>query len=155
SLLATASNDRSVRLLEARTGDRVASWSPGESVMQAVAFHPRGNELSFGGQEPVVWTGELGAAPAPERHAVPLPPAPGYGARHVTALAYTPDGEYLLIGTGDRILHSHNGYLHIWWTPLGEEECSIPVDGGVQSISVRLDGTRMALGTGAGWELGW
>ncbi len=149
SHIATASNDRSVRLLDAATGKTVRSWTGLGGVMQAVAFSPDGTRIAFGGQIGAVRVACCHEDGESEALPLRLP-----GMARVTSLAYTPDGRSILCGTGDRSLRVP-GHLYVLDpTPLGVR-LSLEARLGVQHVAVRSDGKQVALGTGEGHRLGW
>jgi WD40 repeat protein len=147
ALLATASNDRSVRVLEAATGKTVRHWADLGGVMQAVCFHPEGSRIAFGGQTDIVRVSDVEAGGREESIRVSLRPLAS-----VTSLVYMPDGGTLLCGTGDRKLRIA-GHLYV----LDGESLAVPAMSyallGVQHLAVRPDGGQVALGKGNGWEL--
>jgi WD40 repeat protein len=147
SLLATASNDQSVRLLDTATGKKVRSWSGLGGVMQAVAFSPDGKRIAFGGQIDFVFTDGWGPGSS-RMGAVPIR---AQRTAHVTALAYTPDGKTILCGTGDRIL-SVEGHLHVLDAEPLRVRLSRAERFGVQHLALRADGAQVVLGLGGGWS---
>jgi WD40 repeat protein len=145
TLLATASNDRSVRLIETATGKNVRSWQDLGGVMQTVAFSPDGKRLAFGGQISHIFTGEWG-----NRDRMGIVPLPMAGSAHVTSLVYTMDGKRILCGTGDRILRVA-GHLHVLDADPPRVRLSRPERFGVQNIAFRRDGREAVIGSGSGW----
>jgi WD40 repeat protein len=143
--LATASNDRSVRVLDASTGKLVNCWSKLEGVMQAVAFDPGGRRVAFGGQSRWLRLGDW--TDAEDDVALDV----GTGSMpNVTSLVYTPDGKTLLCGTGDRRLCQAGSLLVLDVQPL-RVRSSTPESFGVQHLAVRPDGAEAVAGFGWGW----
>lgn len=146
-LLATASNDRSVRVRDIAAGLEVRSWLALGGVMQAVAFSPDGKWLAFGGQADRIYLNEWDVSPFPE--SVPLPSLPL--ATGVTSLAFLPGGKSLLCGIGDR-MSGRRGHVAILDVGALGFRATAPVTCGVQHLALSPDGNEVALGTGRGWE---
>lgn len=144
--LATASNDYSVRVIEAATGKTVVRWANLGGIMQTVAFHPGGRHLAFGGQSTSLyvadWTGEDTTQAVLEVDLVEL--------ASVTCLSYTPDGRTLLCGTGDRILHQRGSLLVIDTEPL-RLRSRMEVRAGVQHLAVGKNGNEAVIGCAGFW----
>src|SRR5262249_40856346 len=147
ALIATASNDRSVRVLETATGKEVRSWLGLGGVMQAVAFSPDGKWLAFGGQTGKIYTNQWSVSPLPESVRLHLPPMAS-----VTSLAYLPDGSALLCGMGDRKLRVRGG-LAVFDTAPYRERSRAEEREGIQHLAVRPDGKEFAFGLGKAWRL--
>jgi dipeptidyl aminopeptidase/acylaminoacyl peptidase len=147
SLIATASNDRSVRVLETATGKELDEWFGLGGVMQAVTFSPDGRWLAFGGQTGKIYVKEWETSRDPERVSLYLPPSAS-----VTSLAYLPDGSALLCGVGDRKLRIRGG-LAVFDTAPYRQRSRAEEREGVQHLAVRPDGKQFALGLGKAWRL--
>jgi len=106
--LATASEDRTVKLWDPQTGREVGSWEAfprGEFGYLALAFSPNGKLLATAGGENVVrlWT-------VADRQ--PLRMLSGHG-REVTAVAFSPDGT--LVASA-----SHDHSVRLWEADTGK-----------------------------------
>jgi dipeptidyl aminopeptidase/acylaminoacyl peptidase len=132
--LATASNDRTVRLWNARTGEPLGEPLTGHTgSLTCVAFSPDGSRLASASWDQTVrlWDGRTG-----EPLGEPLTGHTG----SVTCLAFSPDGQRLASGSRDRT-------VRVWDTRTG-----MPVGapltgqtGWVTCVEFSPDGQRMAI----------
>ncbi len=94
-MLATAMQDRTIRLLDARTGEEVQRFVD-NFLCTSIAFSPRGDIVATGGVDRVIkiWDIRTGERLATlEGHTYP-----------VLSLSFSPDGDRLVSGGGDSIL---------------------------------------------------
>ncbi|MBI3185044.1 MAG: serine/threonine protein kinase [Myxococcales bacterium] len=99
TLLATATDDRLVRVLDLGTGQERSRFEPLPGAVYAVAFSPDGAEIASAGAFPQVRFFALGSGE---------PRAPlATDAAPVWSLAFSPDGRWLAAG-------GRNGKVHLW-----------------------------------------
>jgi WD40 repeat protein/serine/threonine protein kinase len=138
--LATASEDGSVRVWDATTGARLVENGEFRSGLQCVAFHPARDELACSALDGGVHVLDGRTGRAHRKLAHPADP--------VYAVAYTPDGRYLLTGGWD-------GKVRAW--DAGSWEWTRTLDGDqlVRGLSVSADGGRVAVRYQGGKVLVW
>jgi len=140
TLLATGSDDRTVRLWDLRTGEAQALTHAGTGPVLALAFAPDGGRLAVGGGRIVVWNVDLARVVAEAE------PAPGV----TFALSYRPNGATLLaalLGSSQR--PDHAGGLFVWrpdGRPVGRPFTRLPIT----ALAVGGDG-KMAAATDDLW----
>jgi WD40 repeat protein len=99
--LASASLDRSVRVWDVATGERLAVLTGHTDEVFAVAFHPDGKRLATAGRDRAIWLWD----PATREEMARLQGHSSY----VWSLAFSPDGKTLVSGSGD-------GTVRLWDT---------------------------------------
>jgi WD40 repeat protein/predicted Ser/Thr protein kinase len=105
-LLASAGNDRTVRIWDMATAEAVAVLRGHTDEVFAVSFHPDGTRLASAGRDRAIWLWDLTTGQDVAR-------LQGH-ASYVYSLAFSPDGKSLLSGSGD-------GTVRLWDTmPLAE-----------------------------------
>ncbi len=100
-LLASASQDRTVRVWEVAASKCVAVLRGHTDKVYAAAFHPDGKRLASGGRDRAIWIWDL----ATRQDVARLEGHTNY----VFSLAFSPDGRSLVSGSGD-------GTVRIWDT---------------------------------------
>jgi WD40 repeat protein len=143
-LLATASNDRTVRLLDAVTGEMRATWAITGGVLQAVAFSPDGGHLAWGGQLPRLGVAQLHSAPLVDE---PVPLALDAYGLSITAAAFAA-ADTVLVAIGDRILKPDLGGLFLYRLGTGWRSPNLTT--GVSHLALRADRRRVAMVTADG-----
>jgi hypothetical protein len=164
SMLASGSNDRTVKLLELPSGKEIARRTDFQSPVLCVAFSPDGKTLAASEGQPqvVLWDVQMLLAktvPSSGIRTLPiLDPATwrtsGWEVRtNVPCLAFAPDGRALVAGTGDRQYARGRGELRLWAMPEGKVLASLPSVGGIWGLSFAPDGGVLAVGTGFGFRV--
>jgi WD40 repeat protein len=103
-VLATASSDRTVRLWEATTRERLGDPLLHQGEVTGVAFHPRGKVVVTGATDNIARIWEVADARpwsvvVARKPLGPLLPHQG----EVHAVAFSPDGQFILTGSSDRM----------------------------------------------------
>jgi WD40 repeat protein len=118
----------------------VRMLSSADSIMNAVALHPRGSVAAM-----AAGTGLLLSDIRDRAHPHQLPPPPGTPHAQINALAYSPDGTLLAAACGD-------GSLHLWDTRNPLMPIPLPTLNGlgstVYSLAYSADGTMLAAAIG-------
>jgi len=134
-LLASASQDKTVRLWNVSTGKNDATLQHSDPV-EAIAFSPEGQTLASGGIADTVWLWDVKSrkvASMLKTTATAL----------VTSLAFSPDGKTLASG------HGFNK-IHLWQVATGKPVAILQRDelAIVNSVAFSPDGTLLAAATG-------
>lgn len=147
-LLASASNDGTVRLWEVDALRHVAALVGHAGPVNAVAFTPDGARVVSGGADGILRLWDVARPAAPARQAPPeveavAPPADAL-ARMILALAVSPDGRFVVAGR-------ENGRLLRFDAATLANPVALPgagVAGGttgpVEAVAISPDGTRLA-----------
>ncbi|KZP31119.1 WD40 repeat-like protein [Athelia psychrophila] len=134
--IASGSNDKTISILDARTGELVAGPFDGHtSVVDSVAFSPDGNRVASGSWDNTIriWdarTGDLVAGPF-EGHT-----------DSIRSVAFSPDGEHVASGSDDQT-------VRIWSARTGEPVAG-PFEGHthiINSVAFSPDGECVASGS--------
>ena len=138
-LLASASDDGTVRLWDPATGVEQAALTHASSVW-AVAFSPDGRRLAAASDRTVrLWDPATGTEQA----------TLGGQNRDVTAMAFSPDGRLLASATDD-------GTMRLWDLATGTEQATLTGDAGrVNAVAFSPDGQRLASAHGNGTVRLW
>ncbi len=145
-LLASSSDDRTIRIWDASSGECRHVLRQYEGRVAAVAFSPSGDTLAGGGQDAVLnlWNPKTGESLATLR----------LGTNPVSALAYAPDGEILAVGTGIpparnaaplvRFTSHGKGLVRFWNVKRRSEIAKVAVQGAIKSLAFSKDGSIVA-----------
>jgi WD40 repeat protein len=128
--LASASDDRTVRLWDVRTGQHKASLSGHTNVVSAVAFSPDGLTLASGSIDQTVRLWEVKTG----QHKTSLKGHTG----GIAALAFSPDGLTLATASGDKT-------VRLWDTRTGQTRVTLTGHTQtVRSVAFSPDGQTLA-----------
>ncbi|KAJ4285991.1 hypothetical protein N0V88_008178 [Collariella sp. IMI 366227] len=129
--LASASDDRTVRLWDAATGTYQQTLEGHGGCIWAVAFSPDGNTLASGSSDDTVWLWDV----ATGAHRQTLE---GHG-RSVWAVAFSPDGKTLASA-------SYDSTVRLWDVATGTHQQTLEGHGGwVRAVAFSPDGKTLAL----------
>jgi WD40 repeat protein len=150
-LVATASDDGTLRFWSARTGEQLGSVALPQDRANSVAFSPADDLLAAGGVAGLVrlwryrWTGDARGSLRVEPEGGPLP----HGSE-VNAVAFSPEGTRLAAG-GD------GGGVTLWTVPAWDDlPAWLPHDKGVNAVAFHpKDGRRLAAAGEDGKVLVW
>ena len=146
--LASAANDRTVRLWDLATGNQQLVLRGHQTAVHSVSFSPDGTTLASGATNDSVKLWDRGTAKV--RSSLPIPyVASGW----VTSLAYSPDGDKLAAGIFRVSLSSVPGQLVVWDVKTENQLTTIP--GGLQPPTVAFtpDGAKLAFASGGNARL--
>jgi WD40 repeat protein/serine/threonine protein kinase len=149
--IATASEDGTVRILDARTG-RVVQTLPGHrSDVFAVAFSPDGRHLALASEDRTIRLCDL--ATGRERFSRSGQVGESQGLAY--SVAFSPDGRHLVAGC--EVAGSEVGLAVIWDVADGREVCRLPGhEKAAECVAYSPDGRLVATGSWAGvlrvWE---
>ncbi len=132
-------NPGEAQIYNLKTGQRVALATNGNPFLSAV-FSPDGKTLAFGTADGVVkiWNTENWS----ERFSFHA------HTNFVFALAISPDGRFLLTGSGNPLNPSLQGEVKLWDVETGQEQTTLKgMSQRVKSIAFSPKGDRVALGT--------
>ena len=138
SVLASGSNDRMIRLWDAKTGELNQVLKGHENAISALSYSPDGSVLASGSYDPVslegrvkLWdtkTGELKQTLKGNKSAI-------------LALSYSPDGSVLAIGLSDNT-------IKLWDTKIDKFRKILKGHKGIiYTLSYNIDGTVLASGS--------
>ncbi|KAH9009494.1 hypothetical protein EDB85DRAFT_2298559 [Lactarius pseudohatsudake] len=142
--IVTGSDDRTIRVWDANTGETEAGPFTGHtSSVNSVAFSPDGQRIVSGSHDRTirVWnasTGEMEAGPFTGH------------TDWVNSVAFSPDGQRIVSG-------SHDGTIRVWNASTGETEAG-PFTGhtnSVKSVAFSPDGQRIVSGSNDGTIRVW
>jgi len=131
-LMASASADATIKLVEAKEGAEVATLTHGAPVLCA-AFSPEGKLLASGGNDGSIKVWDV--AERKELHALPTKAA------ETTALVYAPDGKTLISSHRD-------GAIILWDAASGSRQDTITLPGPVHGLALANDGRHLATANG-------
>ncbi|MDE3000869.1 MAG: hypothetical protein OXU79_17475 [Gemmatimonadota bacterium] len=142
--LATGSDDKTVRLWDAVTGEQKARITGFTHTVSAVTFSPDGRTLTTNGSwgEIQLWDAETGQHKQTLEGMSAQRPHTAFGhTSGVSALAYSPDGRRL--ATGDLI-----GEIRLWDAVTGQYNATLPghPDNNVTSLAFSADSRTLASG---------
>ncbi len=137
--LASGSNDKTVRLWDAATGEARATLTGHEDSVSAVAFSPDGKTLASAGENPRnpselrLWDAATGE---------PRATLKGHE-NYVSAVAFSPDGKTLASGSGDKT-------VRLWDAATGEARATLKGhEDSVNAVAFSPDGKTLA---SASWD---
>jgi WD40 repeat protein len=139
TLLASASEDRTIRLWDCRTWTAVRTLEA-QSAVRCLAYHPGGKALVSGGADGAVtlWDAETGLARALGRHE-----------GEVSSVACAPDGRRLASAGPD-------GVVRVWDAASGAMEVSLGLKPGGGAAGVAFgEGGRLLAAAQGGKEIVW
>ncbi|NDJ77845.1 MAG: WD40 repeat domain-containing protein, partial [Chloroflexi bacterium] len=129
--VASASDDRTVRLWDAESGEQVAELSGHVDFVLSLAYSPDGTQLASGSYDTsvIVWDVESREPLATlEGHSLP-----------VNAVAFNPDGARLASGSADAT-------VIVWDLDSGEPVTTITFEASVVGLDYSPDGSLLAIG---------
>ena len=139
-MLASAGNDKAVRLWYLATGENVGTLTGHADVVRAVAFSPDGQLLASAGDDKAVRLWYLGTGQILRA----LTGHTGLGSR-VSAVAFSPDGRMLASGGGDKT-------VRLWDVATGQTVRVLTGHSGrilgVEGLAFSPDGRMLASGGG-------
>ena len=148
--LASGSNDNTVRLWDANTGEHLRSLTRHKEDVNSVAFSPDGQTLASGSGSGLVgslrlWNANTGV----QLREFPTRPDRGdsMGTKYVVnSVAFSLDGQMLANGNGDFF----DGFIRLWDANTGAllPEFTIRVNYPVNSVAFSPDGQTLASGSG-------
>jgi WD40 repeat protein len=126
--LASASDDRTVRLWNAATGEHQQTLEGHSDSVRAVTFSPDGRTLASASDDGTVrlWDAATG------EHQQTLEGHSGW----VTAVAFSPDGKTLASASDD-------GTVRLWDAATGEHQQTLEVEATIYALSFSDDGTSL------------
>jgi len=131
--LASASDDWTIKLWDAKTGKLLRTLSGHQDAVLAVAFSPDGDTLVSGSGDRAIklWDVQTGRV---------LRTLTGHRG-DIFSVAFHPDGKRIASGSGDRT-------CKVWNFATGKVERTLDCGAAVKSLSFRADGTLLAAGSG-------
>ena len=143
-ILATGSQDRTVKLWDSATGRERVTLRGHSNDVDAVAFSPDGRTIASAGEDSTIRLWDIGTGRA-------LTVCRGH-AGVVYALAFAPDGKTLASGGEDRL-------VRLWDPATGKERRTWRAHRGrIRGLAYSSDGTKLATAGGDGdakvWDLG-
>jgi WD40 repeat protein len=135
-LLAIGHDGGDVAVINVRTGERVRTLTTDGQLPTAIAIAP-GGELIAAAYADHVQLWSMSKATLVETM---------LDARHVDALAFSPDGRWLATADGIMVLGPVHGMLSIWSTADGSEEISFETDTPLAAVTWSRDGRHVAVG---------
>jgi WD40 repeat protein/serine/threonine protein kinase len=137
-VLASASDDQTVKLWDARTGQELRTLRGHTSLVRSVAFSPDGQMLASGSYDQTVklWDARTGQ----ELHTL----RGQHAHRWIQSVAFSPDGHLVASGCDDKT-------IKLWDARSGQELRTLQghtgrVGGGVKSVAFSPDGQLVASG---------
>jgi WD40 repeat protein len=144
--IATGADDGRVRMYDAGSGREVWSLEPLTGPVRAIAFSHDGRYVAIGGDDMRVRLWDLAGGPLPSSGDRPERPARTWDHKNaVWALAFSPDGKFLITGSDD-------GTTRVWDTSSNGNEVrglhpSSGVAGNVRAVAVSPDGRFILAGS--------
>ena len=130
TLLASGSNDRTVRLWDARTGREVRRCVGHQAAVQCVAFSPDGRLLASGANDKTIRLWDVATGKELRRLADHQ--------QAVEAVAFSPDGRWMATGSNDKS-------IQLWDVPSGRSVRQLDGhQGRVRSVIFSPDSTLLA-----------
>ncbi|KAJ5652726.1 hypothetical protein N7507_010152 [Penicillium longicatenatum] len=128
SLLASGSNDKTVRVWDPATGQTVSTLEGHSDSVFSIAWSPDGSRLASGSYDTTVrvWDPTTGQT---------VSTLEGHGS--VQSIAWSPDGKRLASG-------SYDTTVRVWDPTTGQPVSTLEGHGSIQSIAWSLDGSRLA-----------
>ena len=131
--MASGSDDNTVRLWDASTGEELHTLDGHAGEVTSVSFSPDGTRIASGAGDKTIRLWD--AATGEELHTLR-----GH-AKYVTSVCFSPDGTRIASGSGDKT-------IKLWDASTGEEVDTLDGHAGeVTSVSFSPDGTRIASGS--------
>jgi WD40 repeat protein len=166
--LASAGNDKLIRLWDPATGKEVTQWTAHKHAVLCLAFSPDGRWLVSGGHDRAIKVREIGTGKVPRT-------LRWQGGGLPLGLAFTPDGRTLAAALGDRLMPGFGGGVQWWevgpWQLRGGFASNQDTQGrtvhgtnvtlagvrygGCQGLAYFRDGRTLALATGLAGVLQW
>ncbi|WP_203780975.1 toll/interleukin-1 receptor domain-containing protein [Paractinoplanes rishiriensis] len=137
SLLASGSDDKSVRLWEL-PGGKIRQVLAHPATVTDVVFSPAGELIATGSTDGRVRVSDI--ATGETRHTLGSYPL-------LEGVAFSPDGRLLACGAGPEVL--------IWEMPGGEFHRTVPIGGWLTRVAFSPDGNRLAATGGGGDIVVW
>jgi WD40 repeat protein len=129
----SGSDDQTIRIWDAETGEEQAALKGHDDWVSSVAFSPDGKRVVSGSRDQTIriWDAETGEEQAALK---------GHD-RWVNSVAFSPDGKRVVSGSGDQT-------IRIWDAETGEEQAALKGhDRWVSSVAFSPDGKRVVSGS--------
>jgi WD40 repeat protein len=134
TLLASGSDDKSLRLWDVATGEEVFSSLDHNATVKAVAFSPDGTRLASGGEDGKVRIWDV------QTHQALL--TLEMGSYSADVIAFSPDGTRLAVGG------NYDNEVHLWDPRTGQAVAELyGHQQGIASLAFNPDGTLLASGS--------
>jgi hypothetical protein len=131
-LLASASNDNTVKLWNVQTGKELRTFQEAQDDVLTVAFNPNGDQLAAGGNEQTIKLWNLNTNVNPQI----LTGHEGI----IHSLTFSPDGRTLVSGSWDKT-------IRLWALDSASELEQIQNDDSIYSVAFSPDGQLIACGS--------
>src|SRR5262245_7818950 len=145
-LLASGSNDKTVRLWDLMAAREVTTLPGHPGLVYCIAFSPDGRWLASGDYHGTTILWELATG---RSLATFTGHYPGYSlSDQVSSVAFAPNGQTLAIGCGARGYANLVAEVRVRDIPEGSLSFARPYQGGIWSLTYTRDGRFLVLGTG-------